>query len=95
MKKLVLQGGACFLTAGLICGILSSMILGSDAMVEIGNKIALLQMQDSQESYYLLQLYNQVRHMVFALEAVAWGMAIIFVIKDVYQYIKTNRKGEN
>lgn len=94
MRNILLKGTVRLLAAMVICGLLTNFLLGSNFMVELGNQIALGQMENSNFNYNVLQLYNQMRHTVLVTESVVLGLSVIAIIRDIYQYIK-NKKEKN
>ena len=74
-----------------VVGGISSSILSSATMIGIGNQLAIAQLENSDFNALVLNLYNQVRHAVLTVDAVAVTLAFIAGVRDIYRfYTKEN-----
>ena len=85
MKRVLIKGVCKITLALVVCGLLSNFLLGSDVMVEIGNQIALGQMENSDFNFNVLKLYNMMRHTVFVVEGSVLVGTVLSIFVDIYK----------
>ena len=80
----------------LIYAIISTILLSLLTTPIITNKLALGQMEDSNELYLLMETYNKLKPFI----SIIYGLITVLfagtTIYDIYKFIKTKKnKGEN
>ena len=62
----------------------------------ITNELALLQMENSNVLYMLMDSYNKVKPLISIIYGVVTAGFVFTTIRDIYEFIKTKKhKGEN
>lgn len=61
----------------------------------IVNELALGQMENSNDAYLLMQLYNNtIKPLCYAIAAIASLVIVVLTATDTYKFLKTINKGE-
>lgn len=94
MTKVIVKNVCIVVIVMAIAGGLSSALLSSRVMTDIGTHLALNQLNNDAANALLLDLYNRVRHGLFGANvSVAIG-AIISAIFDIYKFKKEHTDEE-
>ena len=92
LKKFIIRTYIKILTYAIISTIAISLLTSPI----ITNELAMLQMENSNELYLLMETYNKVRPFISIIYGLVTVLFVGTTIYDIYKFIKTKiNKGEN
>ena len=92
LKKFIIRTSIKILTYAIISTIAISLLTSP----VITNELAMLQMENSNELYLLMETYNKVRPFILIIYGLITALFVGTTIYDIYKFIKTKiNKGEN
>lgn len=92
LKKFIIRTSIKILAYAIISTIAISLLTNPI----ITNELAMLQMENSNELYLLMDTYNKVRPFISIIYGLITALFVGTTIYDIYKFIKTKiNKGEN